>query len=127
MTGRRKFIHKLGLLLTGTPLALFSRTEAKDFKLSTLKVAGLQYGKMKSAIFVPKEKLILKRESQNIYDKYAVAIYYNEKKVGYIPKQNSRIIASLLDNGIQLDVEVRYFDKEKSIWDKLWVSVWQVA
>ena len=127
MICRRKFIQKLGLFFTSAPLVLVGSNEAKGFKLCTLKVAGLQYGEMKSAIFVPKEKLLLQREPQNAYDKYAVGIYHDEKKVGYIPKENSRIIASLLDNGVELDVEVRYFDKQKPTWDRLWVGVWQIG
>jgi len=81
MICRRKFIQKLGMLLAGVPLVLSARTECKGFKLCMLKVAGLQYGEMKNALFVPREKLLLKREAQNVYDKYAVAIYHREKKI----------------------------------------------
>ncbi|MDQ7046556.1 MAG: HIRAN domain-containing protein [Sulfurovum sp.] len=90
-------------------------------------MAGLQYGETIHTTFTPKEKLRLDRESHNAYDKYAVALYKQDKKVGYIPKVHSRIIASLLDNGVELDVEVRYFDKDKEPWDRLWVSIWQVV
>lgn len=127
MICRRKFIQKFGLLLTSIPLSLPTHAKQKSFKLCTLKVAGLQYGEMKNAIFVPKAKLLLKRETQNAYDKYAVAIYHHEKKVGYIPKGNARIIASLLDNDVKLNVEVRYFDKQKDVWNRLWVGIWQVG
>ncbi len=127
MFTRRKFIQKLGVLLSVAPLVLMGQTKNKGFKLATLKVAGLQYGEVVDEVFVPTQKLEFKREAHNAYDKYAVAIYKDEKKVGYIPKENARIIASLLDNGVKLDVEVRYFDKEKDVWDRLWVGVWQVV
>lgn len=127
MLYRRKFIKKLGLLFTTTPLLLIGKTKPEDFKLTTLRVAGLQYAEMMNDVFVPAERLQLKREADNAYDKYAIAIYKNDKKVGYIPKDNTHILASMIDNGVVLRVEVRYFDKKKPVWDKLWIGVWQVT
>lgn len=40
MIERRKFINKLGLLLTGIQLTLFSNIETKDFRFSILKVVS---------------------------------------------------------------------------------------
>jgi len=92
-----------------------------------LKVAGLQYGQVSNGTFMPTDTLVLVREPNNTYDKYAVAIYKDTKRVGYIPRENARIIASLLDNGKELEAEVRYFDKEKDVWNRLWVGIWQVG
>lgn len=129
MITRRFFVKKLGLLLPIFAFGdknrfLISKTKVK---LTTLKVAGLQYGECVSDNFTSTEELIYKRENRNKYDKYAVAIYKNRKKVGYIPKENSRIIASLLDSGIKLSMEVRYFDANKEPWKRLWVSVYQIG
>ena len=125
---RRKFIKKLGLLLTTMPLLSFSATKKlQGFQLCTLKVAGLQYGQVSNGTFMPTDTLVLVREPNNTYDKYAVAIYKDTKRVGYIPRENARIIASLLDNGKELEAEVRYFDKEKDVWNRLWVGIWQVG
>jgi len=124
---RRKFLKKLGVLFAVVPVWGLSRIKKqKGFKLCTLKVAGLQYGDMSKHTFIPTQKLSFIREKDNLYDAYAVAIYFDKRKVGYIPRTNSRIIASLLDNGIKLNVNVRYFDKYKEVWDRLWVEVWQV-
>ncbi|MDY0401993.1 MAG: HIRAN domain-containing protein [Sulfurovum sp.] len=124
---RRKFIQRLSLAFTGLTLGALASDKRKQtgFKLTTLKVAGLQYHNAKAREFMLREKLCLIREKDNPYDRYAVALYSGELKVGYIPKENSRIFASMLDNGMALDVEVRYFDKNKPIWERLWVSVWQ--
>jgi hypothetical protein len=129
ISNRRKFIHKFTLLLTGLPFALQAQgqKECKSFKLTTTKVAGLQYNDASGTHFTDNQRLQFKREHDNAYDKYAVAIYAYDKKVGYIPKENSRIIASLLDNGIMLEAKVRYFDADKPAWERLWISVWQVG
>jgi len=100
---------------TGTPAAT---------KLTTLKIAGLQYGELAKEPLRPDEPLQLIREPDNPYDRYAVAIYRADKKAGYIPKTNSRIVASLMDSGIELGVRVRYFDEKKEPWNRVWVSVW---
>ena len=123
MLNRRKFIQKLGYLCSVAPLGLLGKTKPQGIKLTTIKVAGLQYAQMADDTFVPTENLQLKREPDNTYDKYAIAIYRASKKVGYIPKDNARILSSLLDNGVILRAEVRYFDKEKPAWDRLWISI----
>jgi hypothetical protein len=41
----------------------------------------------------------LKREPDNEYDKKAVAIWFNDTKIGYIPKAKNEVIANLMDAG----------------------------
>jgi len=45
------------------------------------------------------KQVTLKHESKNIKDKYAVEIYHEENKLGYIPKGENRQIAKLLITG----------------------------
>ena len=77
---RRVFIKYLTLLLPIIPWANNSNEKNSRVKLTTLKVAGLQYGEMNNASFVSEEKLELKREADNAYDIYAVAIYCKKRK-----------------------------------------------
>ena len=123
---RREFFKRLALLATTLPLALFAkrREERGWVKLTTLHVAGLLYGEMAEYRFSPDEELKAVREPDNPYDTYAVALYKEKRKVGYIPRTNSRIVASLLDSSFNLRVRVRYFEGEKEPWNRLWVSIW---
>jgi len=98
--------------------------DTRFVKLTTLKVAGLQYGELSTHPFLPGEYLRLVREPHNAYDPYAVAIRYAGMRVGYIPRTNSRIVASLIDAGIPLYAAVRYFEVDKEPWERLWVGVW---
>lgn len=129
MLSRRVFLKQIATVsaLFATTAKLYSKETPVQTKLTTLKVAGLQYAECANRHFVPKEPLRLQREADNLYDKYAVAVYRGEKKVGYIPKANSRIIASLIDSGVSLNAEVRYFHMEKEPWERLWVSVFKVG
>ncbi len=44
-------------------------------------------------------ELTLKAEPENRFDPYAVAIYFNEKKLGYIPKEKNENISKFLNLG----------------------------
>lgn len=46
------------------------------------------------------ERVILKREPKNEYDKYAIRVQRNDgRKLGYIPRQDNKVIANLMDAG----------------------------
>lgn len=55
------------------------------------------------------KKLQLKLEKNNKYDARAVAIYYKEHKIGFVPRTDNRIFHKLLmvglDNNIRLVVQ----------------------
>jgi len=66
-------------------------------------IAGIEYYE---ALFVIKEMTIGERVEfrleDNIYDENAVAIYYKDKKLGYIPKNASYSIATILKAGWEI-------------------------
>ncbi len=77
-------------------------------------VAGISYYE---ALFIieqikPGDKLILKPEG-NIYDEHAVEIFYNDKKLGYIPKNSNYSISTILRNGWDIfDCYVQRIDRD---------------
>ena len=52
-------------------------------------------------------KLELVREEDNAFDPYAVAIYYNDYKLGFIPRAHNHDISKYLDMGLHDIYEVR--------------------
>ena len=52
-------------------------------------------------------KLDLVREADNAFDPYAVAIYYGEYKLGFIPRGENHDISKYLDMGLEDIYEVR--------------------
>ena len=52
-------------------------------------------------------KLELVREVDNQFDPYAVAIYYEDYKLGYIPRGSNHDISKYLDMGLEDIYEVR--------------------
>ena len=63
------------------------------------KVAGFAFaeGCMVFDKLKPGVKLELEREPNNNFDSYAVAIYYENAKIGYIPKGSNVDICTFLD------------------------------
>lgn len=52
-------------------------------------------------------KLTLVREEDNKFDPYAVAIYYEDNKIGYVPRNCNSEISKFLDCGHQNIFDVR--------------------
>ena len=52
-------------------------------------------------------KLKLVREADNAFDPYAVAIYYEEYKLGFIPRGSNHDISKYLDMGLDDIYDVR--------------------
>ena len=64
-------------------------------------VAGTSFRKLTEieAELINTVQLEIKREGQNEFDKFAIALHYKETKVGYIPKDKNEVIARLMDAG----------------------------
>lgn len=54
-------------------------------------------------------EITLKREPDNKYDKHAVQVLMDEHLIGYIPKEDARIISEKMDRGIVVEVVERPF------------------
>ena len=52
-------------------------------------------------------RLELVREEDNKFDPYAVAIYYDDHKLGFIPRRSNHDISKYLDMGLEDIYEVR--------------------
>lgn len=77
-----------------------NRIEKRRF-YSRFKVAAVTYCE---ALFVidqlkPGTQLEMERDSNNLHDANAIAIYYDDHKVGYIPRDINEDLASFLDMG----------------------------
>ncbi len=64
------------------------------------------------------EPIILRREADNEYDKNAIEILTQHKiKLGYVPKKNNTVIASLIDQGCQVSGNI------ESIFPTAWEPI----
>jgi len=88
-------------------------------------IRGYQYyegpeviGSMKAG-----DELDLVREPDNKYDGYATAIYWNARKLGYLPREENITMANLLDQGMLLNCMVKRVFKKNASWESILVTV----
>jgi len=66
--------------------------------------------------------LQMKREGKNEFDEFAIALWYQHTKVGYIPKEKNEVLARLMDAGKQFYATISAKEMEGN-WLKLQIKV----
>lgn len=84
------------------------RYDPKNILLLQANVAGFRYyrGEKVWQFIHSNDPVTLKREPRNPYDCKAVALYWRNEKLGYIPKIDNSVIANLLDQGAPLNASI---------------------
>ncbi len=95
--------------------------------LQSVRVAGMKYYVKDGFILLEGDKIKLKREPDNVYDKYAIELFtVKGEKIGYIPAKTNKIFARLMDGGKMLTAEVRtvdyYFEKLQEVWIRIFLN-----
>jgi len=67
-------------------------------------------------------QLEMKREIDNKFDGFAVSLWFQQTKVGYIPKDKNEVIARLMDAGKQFYATIHAKEMEGN-WLKLEIKV----
>ena len=68
----------------------------------TTKIKGTTYYNIDYSKLKVGEKLYLVRDKQNIHDKNAIRVLYNEIMLGHIDKQVSTVLANIIDSGVKV-------------------------
>jgi len=69
--------------------------------------------------------LELVREPENEYDNYAIALYFNTKKIGFLPAEYNRVLANILDAKLlKLQAEITNVAPNAQAWENLHVAVY---
>ncbi len=98
---------------------------SRQIELLRAFVAGYQYhrGAEVEHELLPEVPLRLVREPENRYDELAIALYYKEVRIGYVPRYHNSVLARLLDTDIPLMAKVATIDRGASTWERLEVVV----
>lgn len=92
-------------------------------------VAGFQFYRGEAvweALSVGAE-LRLVREASNRHDPDAVAVYFGDEKLGYLPRAENRSIAQMLDRGERLEIKIERLSKSEDPWKRILVTVCVLA
>ncbi|MBW6482237.1 MAG: HIRAN domain-containing protein [Vicingaceae bacterium] len=108
---RTEFLKAFGLGSTGLIIPKMGLVQ-QPVKIYENYVKGLQhyrFGKLKNNIKAG-DLLVLKREADNKYDRFAVEVCYGEAKLGYLTAYENIVLANLLDQGVQLKAFVTHIN-----------------
>jgi hypothetical protein len=90
-------------------------------------IAGFRYYEGMELLNDMKEgdMLELVREPENEYDANAIALHWNNRKVGFIPAMHNETIAKLLDaEALKMHVEITHLKHEAQAWENVAVAVY---
>lgn len=92
----------------------------KDILVLDCLVAGTSFRKLKDVetSLQAELKLELKRETDNEFDEFAIAIHFKKVKIGYIPREKNEVIARLIDAGKKFYATIKA--KE---WEGNWLKI----
>lgn len=100
---RAEFLRTLGLGVTGLVLPP-SLVKHKAVKIYDNYIRGTYYYQAAKLLSVIKEgdALQLKREPDNVYDSFAIEVYFQNHKLGYVAAYENVVLANMLDQGAKM-------------------------
>jgi hypothetical protein len=92
----------------------------KEIMVLECMVAGTSFRKLDKveAELLSTVQLEMKREGKNEFDQFAIALFFKEIKVGYIPKEKNQVIARLMDAG-----KAFYSTIQAKEWEGNWLRL----
>ena len=97
---------------------------AKEIVVLECLVAGTSFRKLDKVDneLDKKVKLTMKREADNKFDNFAIALWFQQTKVGYVPREKNEVIARLMDAGKEFYATIQAKEYEGN-WLKLEIQV----
>ena len=89
-------------------------------------VRGFQYyaGPQLLDVMYEGSLLELVREPENPHDPCAIALHFNQQKVGFIPAESNEILSRLLDSRlVELLAEITHLNKEAASWENVHLAI----
>ena len=124
-------ISSFGLLtVKGVAKPIFTiPEEEKTTALLKCYIAGYAYYEGDRVInqLKPGLKLDLIREPENPYDSKAIAVYFQQHKLGFIPRVNNKVIATIMDQKTTVFAKILKIKPEENDWEKVKLEVLMVG
>lgn len=119
--------HNGGKVANIIDLGALTLPFANNIYLQSVRVVGMKYYIKEGTVLLEGEKIKLKREPENEYDKYAIGLFTEkDEKIGYIQRRTNKIFARLMDGGKILSAEIRivefYFQEIEDVWIRIFLN-----
>jgi hypothetical protein len=88
-------------------------------------VAGFQYhrGQAIWPFMRVGEQVSLVREGINSHDRNAIAVYFRNDKLGYVPQRENAMLAQMLDRGEKLQARISRLLEDENPWRRVQFQV----
>lgn len=115
-------------------LSLLSQSDAsitpfrQEIFLLEIVIAGTTHCKEIATIedkIIPEKVLVMKREPDNAYDEFAIAIYCDNLRIGFVPAEMNLVCSRLMDAGKLFFCRV-VSSKWKNNWLKIKANIYMV-
>lgn len=126
---RRNFLTTLlGFAGSSIVPTSYARTQPKSESLliQHSELAGFQYYEGKRLFHELKigDKLTLKREAENPFDKRAVEVYWQGHMLGHIPRNQNAAISQMIDRKETLTANITQLSDEQNPWQKIKLAIY---
>jgi hypothetical protein len=123
---RRTFLHNLlgtlGMGMSGGLSAGETDLEpARRILLQESPLAGYQYHRGPGIwpFLRPGEPLILRREPANRHDPNAIAVWFRNDHLGYVPRRENKTLAQMMDRGEELEARIVRLLDDDNPWRRI--------
>lgn len=84
-------------------------------------LAGFQYhaGKKLWPQMRVGDKLMLVREPDNVHDRLAIRVEWQQQKIGYVPRRENSDIARLIDHGVPVVARISRLAQSRDPWARV--------
>ena len=117
----RRLFGSLGAAVASPPIG----AEGRTVLIQESPIAGFQFhhgDEIWSSLDVG-ETLALVRESSNTHDPDAVAVYFHDQQLGYVPRGENGAIAQMLDRGETLEARISKLLLEGDPWERIRITI----
>ena len=118
---RRTFFQRLFGGIGAVAAAAALGDETRSVLIQESPIAGYQFyeGDWIWSSLAVGAPLKLERESKNEHDSNAVAVYFHEEQLGYVPRVENTAIAQMLDRGEHLEARITKLKLVENPWDRV--------
>lgn len=69
--------------------------------------------------------LTMVREPENKFDRKAIALYFDDRKIGYVPREDNVVLAKILDADLlTVQVEITHIEPKAADWEKIHAAIY---
>ena len=126
---RAEFLRRLALagatMLTKPTLPNLSTTEYEGVLIYKFFVRGFRFHKGPEMLALMKQNdpLDLVLEPENEHDERAIAVYWNNEHVGYVPREDNRVFNTIIASGLPVYAYARNVLPDQMPWRQLRVGL----